>query len=639
MNKLYNETHIQAIGNAIRSKGGTTELLKVEDMADAISAIPEPTGTQEIIANGTYNIASNKYVAVNVPQGTIPTGTLNITENGNYDVSEYANALVNVPQGSDLPEGWIMQQGEFTVDEDTECWYDIPNSADHKYTITFDTPFPAIPQIFLVKMKNKLPKPIADFPYRQFISANKQYMYSASDNQTSFTDSRYSYGDTTISSTNDYRNVTTSKNSVSFGTAISNGPVKMPAGYTYAWMALYIPYLDAPTPPGPTPVTRDTIVIPDPYNTGATGTLTPIASYTDTTGLVWYSTAKTGIDFNNGKCLKNIANNTTITIENVDFSASDAVFAIHNANKYDSSSAYYRTGIKFIFNNCKFGNYTQSQSFLVSTDTVQFTFNDCTFFTAKASNATFNRCRFGNQTDWKENYSLWSSLDVARDMVNPMGPIALNNCYLSDLETPMTTQGSEHLDGFQRAVAGSDIHIYNCRFECFDMPYTSQGGWSYNVYWEGACDNSSIEYTICNGGGNYGVALISGTSQTFNNNQVSGYNNSGAFYGGTDYLTQAQANFTTTDKLYVSSIYEDASNINIVCTNDTQEAKVLTVKVNGTTTQTFNIGACPKRSTTEWSAITEWDDLPIDKVFTVSKSGVSFLEIYDGTTLIRTYTV
>lgn len=177
---------------------------------------------------------------------------LSVTANGTYTASGstdgYSPITVNVPQtGQILPAGWIMQQGEFTVDEDTECWYDTTNSVDHRYTLNFDTQFPAIPQIFLVKMKNKLPMPIEDFPDRQFISANKQYMYSNSGSQTSFTDSRYSYGNSTISNSNNYNCVTTSRNSVSFGAAntAATGPVKMPAGYTYVWVALYIPYLEA----------------------------------------------------------------------------------------------------------------------------------------------------------------------------------------------------------------------------------------------------------------------------------------------------------------------------------------------------------------------------------------------------------
>ena len=39
MNKLYEETDIQNIANAIREKAGTTDTFKVSEMANAISEI------------------------------------------------------------------------------------------------------------------------------------------------------------------------------------------------------------------------------------------------------------------------------------------------------------------------------------------------------------------------------------------------------------------------------------------------------------------------------------------------------------------------------------------------------------------------------------------------------------------------
>ena len=39
MNKLYEETDIQNIANAIREKAGTTDTFKVSEMADAVANI------------------------------------------------------------------------------------------------------------------------------------------------------------------------------------------------------------------------------------------------------------------------------------------------------------------------------------------------------------------------------------------------------------------------------------------------------------------------------------------------------------------------------------------------------------------------------------------------------------------------
>lgn len=44
-NKLYEETHIQAIANAIREKKGSTETYKVSEMAAAVRALQ--TGSRE----------------------------------------------------------------------------------------------------------------------------------------------------------------------------------------------------------------------------------------------------------------------------------------------------------------------------------------------------------------------------------------------------------------------------------------------------------------------------------------------------------------------------------------------------------------------------------------------------------------
>lgn len=72
-NKLYEESSIQAIANAIRSKLDTDATYKVEDMPLAVSSIPT---------------------------GVVPTGTLNVASNGDYDVTNFAQAHVAVPQPS-----------------------------------------------------------------------------------------------------------------------------------------------------------------------------------------------------------------------------------------------------------------------------------------------------------------------------------------------------------------------------------------------------------------------------------------------------------------------------------------------------------------------------------------------------------
>lgn len=80
--KYYNESDIQNIANAIRSKNGLTEGYKVSQMAEAILNITQGSG------------------------GIVPSGSIKITENGTYDVTNYASAIVSIVGGSgssDLP--------------------------------------------------------------------------------------------------------------------------------------------------------------------------------------------------------------------------------------------------------------------------------------------------------------------------------------------------------------------------------------------------------------------------------------------------------------------------------------------------------------------------------------------------------
>lgn len=83
---VINKSTLEGIGNAIRNKKGTSDLIPVSDLASEIASIPS---------------------------GITPTGQIEITENGTFDVTSFASALVAVEGGGgDLPE-WI-EVGEFT---------------------------------------------------------------------------------------------------------------------------------------------------------------------------------------------------------------------------------------------------------------------------------------------------------------------------------------------------------------------------------------------------------------------------------------------------------------------------------------------------------------------------------------------
>ena len=99
--KLIKVETLVAIADALRTKYGTTGSIPVIEYAQMILDIQtgiEPTGSLNVIENGTYDVTEYAQVVINVPQNNEPEGSIDITSNGTHSVAWLASVNVNVPQ-------------------------------------------------------------------------------------------------------------------------------------------------------------------------------------------------------------------------------------------------------------------------------------------------------------------------------------------------------------------------------------------------------------------------------------------------------------------------------------------------------------------------------------------------------------
>ena len=107
----YEETDIMDIASAIRSKSGTTDKMRVSEMADRIMAIKiedpyTPTfedrtvipskEVQAVVASAGYDALKMVTILPIPDEYIVPTGTRRITSNGMFSVSIYESVEVDV---------------------------------------------------------------------------------------------------------------------------------------------------------------------------------------------------------------------------------------------------------------------------------------------------------------------------------------------------------------------------------------------------------------------------------------------------------------------------------------------------------------------------------------------------------------
>jgi len=114
-NKLYEESSVQAIANAIRTKLGTDAAYKIGDMATAVSLIPTgitPTGSITLSSNGTYDVTNYASAVVATP---VPSGNIEITADQyekTVDVTNYVTAKVYNPVSLISVFGYIENEAD-----------------------------------------------------------------------------------------------------------------------------------------------------------------------------------------------------------------------------------------------------------------------------------------------------------------------------------------------------------------------------------------------------------------------------------------------------------------------------------------------------------------------------------------------
>lgn len=355
----------------------------------------------------------------------------------------------------------------------------------------------------------------------------------------------------------------------------------------------------------------DLNVIPDPYNTGAKGTLTPVneveylMSENIAQGSTWYVT-KSITNINNG------------IFENIDF-GNVCVFI----NKSDTPDI-----IEFI--NCNFEGdgsltYAIQQGFTNYSLGKKVICRNCTFqkFNSSAINSAPNM----------ELYNCYIRGNGG-DGIKGCCSI-IKNCYIAD----NGYAENAHADGIQ--ISGitnyvENISIENCRFENLEIvngnnPHLSNSGifFSLESLANMGSDGASLKNIYINGGG-YSIYLGTKSGEITNlyteNIQIGcskRYENVYPSKEATQFLSE---NVYDSNGLYVSSVWKEDDKVKLCVTNYTNQESVLTI-ITDNNRYTFNISACPTYEQ-YINVYTDQKEAPFNLVKEIPKC--SYLVCYDG---------
>lgn len=150
--KLYEESDVQAIANAIRTKNGLTDTYTISQMAAAISAIETGGGgLPEGMATGTFQRTPaniTKEVSIEHGLGAVPRYVIAFIDSGNVDQNgtvlfalTYNNSNCPVSKSITYKSGSTPGVIDFldtkTADTSTNAYLPASNSAWFFFTLTY----------------------------------------------------------------------------------------------------------------------------------------------------------------------------------------------------------------------------------------------------------------------------------------------------------------------------------------------------------------------------------------------------------------------------------------------------------------------------------------------------------------------
>lgn len=352
----------------------------------------------------------------------------------------------------------------------------------------------------------------------------------------------------------------------------------------------------------------DIRVMPDKYNTGASGSLTPI-KFGDTVNGVMFTTSGASdryvLDFQyrNKQC------EGTYVIENIDFSA-------YRLDMYHESGV--NRDITVIFKNCLFDSVNTCRI----DSRVKYEFEQCTMKQFYGSNSTLKRCRLGGSF---------------RDGLVPFRNVTVQDCFFADLTSEATTAG-KHSDGTQ-IYGYADAEVYdvtyqNCRFEVPALIVPNSNAsvnacLMFQIEYNNASNVSFLDCTINGGGYSIYAAKCKG-DWALNNIVFQNISFGCAKKFGPIHPNIAPEvvidNLHGTDSLYVGSVWKEDGKTYLSVTNDTDIPRTFVVKT-GTQTYTYQIPACTPgdRFTTGMT----YSDFPFDVLITVPEDA-DYVVAYDA---------